>query len=179
MGSINDDWNSVGEKTLLNCVTFNTIWKTGRHRGVCECLSSTCRELGPRGLRNTTSRISGSRLSRMSKMMTSQADTELSMLANTKYNRCCLRKGLWERGHFGLSDSNSSANHGHVGYLMPCCYLIPCCFPTILFLPRRSWKRRRKAGSPRLQSGWSMSSAGCPTRARTAEEGYVKYPTPC
>lgn len=38
----------------------------------------------------------------MSKMMTSQADTELSMLANTKYKRCCLRKGLQEREHFGL-----------------------------------------------------------------------------
>ena len=48
-------------------------------------------------MRNTTSRISGSRLSRMSKMMTSQADTELSMLANTKYKRCCFRKGLQER----------------------------------------------------------------------------------
>ncbi|TNN68522.1 hypothetical protein EYF80_021307 [Liparis tanakae] len=29
-------------------------------------------------------------------MMTSQADTELSMLANTKYKRCCFRKGLQE-----------------------------------------------------------------------------------
>lgn len=58
---------------------------------------STCRACGPRGLRNTTMRISGSRLSRMSKMMTSQADTELSMLAKTKYKRCCLRKGLHHR----------------------------------------------------------------------------------
>lgn len=35
----------------------------------------------------------------MSKMMTSQADTELSMLAKTKYKRCCLRKGLHHREH--------------------------------------------------------------------------------
>jgi len=27
-------------------------------------------------------------------MITSQADTELSMLANTKYKRCCFKNGL-------------------------------------------------------------------------------------
>lgn len=37
---------------------------------------------------------------------------------------------------------------------------------TILFLPRRSWKIRRKPESPRWQSGWSTSSAVCPAPAR-------------
>lgn len=73
----------------------------------CLCLFATCRAWGPRGLRNTTSRISGSRLSRMSRMMTSQADTELSMLANTKYKRCCFRKGLREREHFWVKLKNN------------------------------------------------------------------------
>lgn len=71
--------------------------------GLCVCFFfffiATCRARGPRGLRKTTMRISGSRLSRMSKMMTSQADTELSILAKTKYKRCCLRKGLHHREH--------------------------------------------------------------------------------
>lgn len=36
-------------------------------------------------------------------MMTSQADTELSILAKTKYIRCCLRNGLGEaREHGGI-----------------------------------------------------------------------------
>lgn len=48
--------------------------------------------------------------------------------------------------------------------------MLSTCFLTILFLPRRSWKRRRKPRSPRLQSGWSTSSAACPEQARVAEE---------
>lgn len=45
-------------------------------------------------MRRTTKRSSGSRLRRMRMMITSQADTELSMLANTKYKRCCFKNGL-------------------------------------------------------------------------------------
>lgn len=84
--------------------------KTRVRSGMYVFLSSTCRAWGPRGLRKTTSRMSGSRLSRMSKMMTSQADTELSMLANTKYKRCWLRKGLNERKHVKTEKSDRSAS---------------------------------------------------------------------
>lgn len=116
----------------------------------------------------------------MSKMMTSQADTELSMLANTKYKRCCLRKGLQERKHFALHWLGESYrgwikmknNRSATVYIG--CFILRC-FLTILFLPRRSWKTRRKPGSPRLQSGWSRSSAACPERAGKAEKNQDKY----
>lgn len=38
-------------------------------------------------------------------------------------------------------------------------------FLTILFLPRRSWKTRRRPKNPRSQSGWSTSNAVCPEPA--------------
>lgn len=74
-------------------------------------------------------RMSGSRLSRMSKMMTSQADTELSMLAKTRYKRCCLRKGLCHREHLDISNSKSNRSATETDRLL---------ILTKLFHPRRS-----------------------------------------
>lgn len=130
--------------------------------------SVTCRAWGPRGLRSTTSRSSGSRLRRMSKMMTSHADTELSMLANTKYKRWCFRKGLLKNTHFRshylflIADKRSAATKFSVNFL------------TIWFLPRRSWKTHKKPGSPILQSGWSMSNAVCPEPAVKIKRSWLK-----
>lgn len=40
--------------------------------------------------------------------MTSQADTELSRLAKTKYIRCCLRNGLGEKTGSGWEHDGTS-----------------------------------------------------------------------